>query len=91
MYCTCWGAMDAAEGRLTLECVECGAERVRCARCGQIAWWAASARTSAFQAAEAHRWETGHARVVVRTSANLILREALDLPIAGHARPQDAW
>jgi len=78
MYCTCSGRENANVNRLTLECIECGAERVRCARCGQIAWWAESARTPAFQAAEAHRWECGHPRVRVRTSTNFILREAVD-------------
>jgi hypothetical protein len=51
---------------VTLECLDCDEGVVKCARCGQPEWWTDATRGTALNAAEAHRWETGHARVVMR-------------------------
>jgi hypothetical protein len=60
---------------LTLECLECDGQVVRCRDCGKLMWWAERDRIRTLNAAEAHRWETGHTRVVVRNEAGIILRE----------------
>ena len=61
--------------RLVLECLDCVGGRVCCPCCGEPTGWPPGERRLALQAAEAHRWETGHARVVVRDAQHHILRE----------------
>lgn len=76
MYCTCRGAIpNTSQDLLTLECLQCETHLVRCTRCRKVLWWTEPKRICALNAAEAHRWETDHLRVVVRNSAHLILRE----------------
>ena len=64
--CACRGAPSAQEFILTLECLECAGGVVRCPICGKPEWWANAQRRVALNAAEAHRWQTGHPRVVAR-------------------------
>ena len=64
--CTCWGVPGAQESILTLECLECAGGVVSCPHCGKPEWWADAKRRVALNAAEAHRWQTGHRRVVAR-------------------------
>src|SRR5512136_2267057 len=64
--CVCWGVPDAQESILTLECLECAGGVVRCPRCGKPEWWSNAKQRYALNAAEAHRWQTGHPRVVAR-------------------------
>lgn len=64
--CICWGVPSNQETILTLECLECAGGVVQCPRCGKPVWWANARRRVALNAAEAHRWETGHPRVVAR-------------------------
>ena len=66
VMCECHGVPGAEEHFLTLECLECMGGVVVCASCGKPAWWALAKRRFALNAAEAHRWETGHPRVVAR-------------------------
>ncbi len=76
--CTCDGIrITRAADRLTLECLDCVGERVCCPQCGQPRCWTGAERVQTLNAAEAHRWETGHGRVVVRDAAQHILREVL--------------
>ncbi len=76
MYCACRVVPMTPTDVLTLECQSCEGQVVRCSRCGHVAWWSSVARTRALNAAEAHRWDTGHPRVVVR-DAQHVLREVL--------------
>jgi hypothetical protein len=77
-YCDCPRAEPTNEQNfLTLDCLECDGEAVHCTACRKRVWWAGPGRIRALNAAEAHRWETGHGRVVVRNSENIILREVL--------------
>ncbi len=64
--CDCGSVQTTHATAVLLECVECAGGTVRCPRCGKPAWWPVEERTNALYAAEAHRWETGHARVVVQ-------------------------
>jgi hypothetical protein len=64
--CGCHGLPDAREPILILECPVCAGHLVRCPRCEKVAWWPDTKRAVALNAAEAHRWETGHPRVVAR-------------------------
>ena len=64
--CDCRGVPGAQERILTLECLECEGNVVRCRQCGNAEWWPDAQRQFALNAAEAHRWETGHPRVVAR-------------------------
>jgi hypothetical protein len=64
--CDCRGVPGAQERILILECLECEGNAVRCPRCGKVAWWPDAHRPTVLNAAEAHRWETGHPRVVAR-------------------------
>jgi uncharacterized Zn-binding protein involved in type VI secretion len=64
--CTCRGVPAAQEGILTLECLACEGGLVTCPHCGKPAWWSNDQRRCALNAAEAHRWQTGHRRVVAR-------------------------
>ena len=64
--CACHGVPGAQEIILTLECLECAGGVVRCPQCGKPAWWANAHRRVALNAAEAHRWQTNHPRVVAR-------------------------
>ena len=66
VLCACWGVPDAQESILTLECLECAGGVVNCPHCGKLEWWASAKRRFALNAAEAHRWQTGHPRVVAR-------------------------
>jgi hypothetical protein len=81
-WCDCRADPKGETAILTLECLECAGQVVRCRDCGQPAWWTERDRIRTLNAAEAHRWETGHARVVVRTSAGRILREVGEWPTA---------
>jgi hypothetical protein len=64
--CDCRGLPGAQERILMLECLECEGHLVRCRQCGKAEWWSDERRQVALSAAEAHRWETGHERVVAR-------------------------
>ena len=64
--CDCRGLPGAKERILTLECLECKAGVVTCPHCGKPEWWSSEKRRFALNAAEAHRWQTGHLRVVAR-------------------------
>jgi len=64
--CECHGVPGQQEPILTLECLACAGHRVRCRQCGKAAWWPHAKRRGALNAAEAHRWQTGHPRVVAR-------------------------
>ena len=64
--CDCRGVPEAQERILTLECLECAGGVVTCRHCGKPEWWANAKRCFALNAAEAHRWQTGHLRVVAR-------------------------
>jgi hypothetical protein len=64
--CDCRGSPDVQERILTLECLECVAGVVVCPSCGKTEWWSTDKRKFALNAAEAHRWQTGHRRVVAR-------------------------
>jgi hypothetical protein len=64
--CNCRGLPGEQERILTLECLECEGNVVRCRQCGKAEWWSDAQRAIALNAAEAHRWETGHPRVVAR-------------------------
>ncbi len=77
-HCICRGVAPDREDLLTLECRECAGRIVHCNRCGRPAWWLAVHRIRALNAAESHRWESGHARVLVRRGARIILREVLE-------------
>ncbi len=80
--CACHGVPSAQELILTLECLECAGGLVRCPTCGKPAWWANAQRRTALNAAEAHRWQTNHPRVVARGFgggyAGTIIREVGD-------------
>jgi hypothetical protein len=80
--CTCHRRPSAQETILTLECLECAGGVVPCPHCGKPEWWADATRRVALNAAEAHRWQTGHRRVVARGfgggSAGHIVREVGD-------------
>ena len=65
-HCDCRGVPEEQERILILECLECEGNVVRCRQCGKAAWWPDAQRPIALNAAEAHRWETGHSRVVAR-------------------------
>ncbi len=78
VLCRCDGMRSTpAADRLTLECLDCVGERVCCPQCGQPQGWSGAERLRTLNAAEAHRWETGHMRVVVRDAEHHILREVL--------------
>jgi hypothetical protein len=66
---------------LILECLDCEGRVVTCPRCGKPAWWSNDQRRFALTAAETHRWETGHTRVVARgfgaKYAGQIIREVV--------------
>ena len=64
--CACRGLPGEQEKILVLECLECEGHLVRCWQCGKVEWWPDERRQIALNAAEAHRWETGHQRVVAR-------------------------
>ena len=64
--CDCRGLPGAQERILMLECLDCEGNLVRCWQCGQVEWWPDAQRQCALNAAEAHRWQTGHPRVVAR-------------------------
>jgi len=64
--CACRGRPNAQETILTLECLECAGGVVPCPHCGKPEWWVDAKRRVALNAAEAHRWQTGHRRVVAR-------------------------
>jgi hypothetical protein len=64
--CACRGLPGEQERLLMLECLECEGNLVRCRLCGKAEWWPDEKRQIALNAAEAHRWETGHQRVVAR-------------------------
>ena len=64
--CECRGR-PAKEGiTLILECLDCEGGVVKCTHCGKPKWWSNAQRRFALSAAETHRWEAGHTRVVVR-------------------------
>jgi len=64
--CDCRGLPEVKDRILTLECLECKAGVVTCPNCGKLEWWPSDRRRFALNAAEAHRWQTGHSRVVAR-------------------------
>jgi hypothetical protein len=64
--CACHGVPSAQEIILTLECLECAGGVVRCPICGKPEWWVNAKKRVALSAAEAHRWQTNHPRVVAR-------------------------
>lgn len=64
--CDCRGLPSPQERILTLECLECTEGVVACSHCGKTEWWSSDKRRVALNAAEAHRWQTGHRRVVAR-------------------------
>lgn len=64
--CACHRVPSAQEIILTLECLECAGGVVRCPVCGKPQWWGSAQRRTALNAAEAHRWQTNHPRVVAR-------------------------
>jgi len=64
--CECREPSEKEEITLTLECLDCEGGVVKCKQCGRPEWWSESKRKHALNSAEAHRWETGHTRVVVR-------------------------
>ena len=64
--CECRGRPAKEEIALILECLDCEEGVVRCKHCGKPEWWSNDKRRFALNGAEAHRWETGHTRVVVR-------------------------
>jgi len=64
--CDCRGLPEVQERILTLECLECEGGVVKCQHCGKPEWWSNEKRRCALNAAEAHRWQTGHPRVVAR-------------------------
>jgi len=64
--CECRGRLEGGATTLILECLDCEGGVVRCPRCGKPEWWSNDKRRLALNAAEAHRWQTGHQRVVVR-------------------------
>lgn len=64
--CDCRGLPDMQQRILTLECLECVKGVVLCPCCGKTEWWFSDKRRFALNAAEAHRWQTGHRRVVAR-------------------------
>jgi len=64
--CDCRGVPGVQDGILTLECLECATGVVTCVHCGKLEWWHSDKRRVALNAAEAHRWQTGHRRVVAR-------------------------
>ena len=64
--CECRGVPETEHITLTLECLDCEGGVVKCKQCGKPEWWTDEKRRFALNAAEAHRWETGHTRVVVR-------------------------
>lgn len=65
---TCNCRRGPAPGAITLllECLDCAGGVVACPRCGKPEWWSNDTRRCALNAAEAHRWQTGHPRVVAR-------------------------
>ena len=76
-HCSCRVLVGTEANLLRLRCVACQDGIVRCSACGGERWWAEEERVQALNAAEAHRWETGHPDVVVRDSTGVILREVL--------------
>jgi len=64
--CDCRGLPGDQEKILILECLQCEANVVTCPQCGKAEWWPDERRQIALNAAEAHRWQTGHQRVVAR-------------------------
>jgi hypothetical protein len=64
--CDCRGWPGEQERILILECLQCEGNMVRCPQCGKAEWWPVERRQIALNAAEAHRWETSHQRVVAR-------------------------
>lgn len=64
--CNCRGAPTGEEIVLTLECLDCDGGVVTCPHCGKPEWWSNDKRRLALNAAEGHRWQTGHSRVVAR-------------------------
>jgi hypothetical protein len=65
-HCDCRGVPGEQERILILECLECEGGTVTCQHCGKPEWWSHAKRHLALNAAEAHRWQTGHPRVVAR-------------------------
>lgn len=64
--CKCRGVPTGDEVILLLECLECDGGMVKCAHCRKPEWWSNDKRRLALNAAESHRWQTGHSRVVAR-------------------------
>jgi len=64
--CECGGRAAKEAVTLILECLSCEGGVVTCPHCGKPEWWPNDQRRFALTAAESHRWETGHTRVVVR-------------------------
>ncbi len=63
--CKCQYALDGYEKILTVECLECSDTIVRCPQCGRAVWWPHAHRRRALNAADAHRWDSGHQRIMV--------------------------
>ena len=64
--CECGGRAAKEAVTLILECLSCEGGVVTCPHCGKPEWWPNDQRRFALTAAETHRWEAGHTRVVVR-------------------------
>jgi len=64
--CECRGRPANGSVTLILECLGCAGGVVLCPRCGKPECWSNEQRRFALTAAETHRWETGHRRVVAR-------------------------
>jgi hypothetical protein len=75
--CRCQRMPGSGMNVLRLVCMECEGHAVRCQACGQEIWWTDQERLLALNAAESHRWETGHSRVLVGDSMGIVLREVL--------------
>ncbi len=75
--CRCNGLPQPGMNTLRLLCPQCERQVVRCRSCGQEQWWVEADRILALNAAESHRWETGHVQVWVRDTTGIVLREVL--------------
>ncbi len=73
--CSCRSRSGLQGNVLRLQC--CACVNVCCRTCGGERWWPETERLAALNAAEVHRWESGHAEVLVRDARGIILREVL--------------
>jgi len=64
--CDCHGSFGSTRRFFMMECLECAGGIVHCPKCSHVAWWPAPHRERALNACEAHRWQTGHHRAVLR-------------------------